>query len=93
MKDDKRKQQAKILRWFRKIHRITGASLFLLFFLVSITGLLLGWKKDSGGYLMAKDIRGTTNDLTQWMSLEELHQKALVSLREKLTKLSVVNVS
>ena len=84
MKDRKRKQQAKILRWFRKIHRITGASLFLLFFIVSITGLLLGWKKDSGGYLMAKDIRGTTSDLSQWMELDDLHSRAIASLRENV---------
>ena len=84
MKDRKRKQQAKILRWFRKIHRITGASLFLLFFIVSITGLLLGWKKDSGGYLMAKDIRGTTSDLSHWMELDDLHSRAIASLRESV---------
>lgn len=84
MKDNQRKQQAKILRWFRKVHRITGASLFLLFFVVSITGLLLGWKKDSRGFLMAKDIRGTSSDLTQWLTLDVLHQQAITSLREKL---------
>ncbi|MEO0002203.1 MAG: hypothetical protein RL766_2249, partial [Bacteroidota bacterium] len=40
-----RQGQAKILRIFRKVHRLTGAFLFIFFFVVSVTGLLLGWKK------------------------------------------------
>jgi len=42
---NKRKSQAKTLRVFRKVHRTTGAFLFIFFFIISITGLLLGWKK------------------------------------------------
>lgn len=40
-----RQKQAKTLRIFRKVHRTTGALLFVFFFVVAITGLLLGWKK------------------------------------------------
>jgi len=53
MTDSKRKRQAKVLRGFRKVHRITGAFLFAVFFFIAVTGLLLGWKKHSGGYILA----------------------------------------
>jgi succinate dehydrogenase/fumarate reductase cytochrome b subunit len=43
-----RQNQAKLLRTFRKIHRTTGAFLFVFFFFVAVSGLLLGWKKHSG---------------------------------------------
>ena len=57
---NKRKSQAKTLRVFRKVHRTTGAFLFIFFFIISITGLLLGWKKNSGGLLLADSRKGTT---------------------------------
>lgn len=71
-----RQQQAKILRTFRKIHRITGAALFALFFVVAITGLLLGWKKNSGGYLLAHSRKGTSTDMAQWLSTDSLSKNA-----------------
>jgi len=54
MKIQNKQQQAKILRLFRKIHRTTGALLFVFFFIVSITGFLLGWKKITGGFFLEK---------------------------------------
>ena len=67
-----RKKQASILRTTRKIHRYLGISLFLLFLIVSLSGLLLGWKKDSGGYILPKTQRGTTTELSQWLSIDSL---------------------
>lgn len=46
-----RQRQAKLLRVFRKVHRATGALLFIFFFIVAITGLLLGWKKTAADTL------------------------------------------
>ncbi len=40
-----KKDFAKTLRIVRKIHRTTGVFLFIFFFIIGITGLLLGWKK------------------------------------------------
>lgn len=63
MKDkDNRQQQAKVLRVFREVHRTRGALLFVFFFFVSVTGLLLGWKKNSGGLIMAKSYDGASTD-------------------------------
>lgn len=48
----KRKNQASILRTTRKIHRFIGVFLFAFFILIALTALLLGWKKNSNGYLL-----------------------------------------
>lgn len=73
MKSTNRQQQASILRIARKIHRSMGAALFVFFFIVSITGLLLGWKKNSGGYLLPNSVQGTSKNLNEWLSIDSLH--------------------
>ena len=80
-----RQHQAKLLRVFRKIHRLTGAWLFSLFFIVAITGLLLGWKKHTGDFLLAKTRKGTTPDLKEWLSLDSLHTIACRVLRDSIS--------
>ena len=81
---DKRKNQAKTLRVFRKIHRITGATLFIFFFIVAITGLLLGWKKHSGGTILPKSYQGVSTNLNDWLPLDILHQNACNILHEQV---------
>lgn len=71
-----RQKQAKVLRIFRKIHRTTGALLFIFFFVVSVTGLLLGWKKNSNGLLLSKSHTGTSTDFKNWLSIDSLHTLA-----------------
>lgn len=72
-KTDRRKQQASLIRLFRKIHRTTGAILFVFFFLTAITGLTLGWKKNSGGYILPESFQGSSTDLKDWKSIDSLH--------------------
>ncbi|HZH34267.1 MAG TPA: PepSY-associated TM helix domain-containing protein [Pyrinomonadaceae bacterium] len=83
--DSKRKRQALVLRTFRKIHRTTGAILFVFFFVVSTTGLLLGWKKHSGGVILPKSYQGTSTDLKDWLPIDVLHQKAVKVAREQIS--------
>ena len=71
-----RQHQAKILRTFRKVHRLCGAFLFIFFFLISITGLLLGWKKHSGDLLLAKTRTGTSANPIEWLPIATLQDKA-----------------
>ncbi|WP_264791939.1 PepSY-associated TM helix domain-containing protein [Aureispira anguillae] len=71
-----RKQQAKILRNFRKLHRITGALLFIFFFFMAVTGGALGWKKNSAGYLLPKTQRGSSTHLNAWLPLDSLNALA-----------------
>lgn len=77
-----RKKQAARLNLYRRIHRWMGASLFVLFILVSITGLLLGWKKNSNGYLLAPTQKGTSTDIQTWKTLHELAKQAEISLHK-----------
>lgn len=80
-----RNKQAQRLRTFRKIHRFTGASLFALFFVVSITGLLLGWKKHSGGTILPKSYSGTSTNLKDWLPIDSLHRRACAILHDSVS--------
>lgn len=72
-----RQQQAKTIRIVRKIHRWTGLSLLLVFVLISITGILLAWKKNSNGYLLPSSQKGISVDAKDWLPLEQLSQRAI----------------
>ncbi len=82
---NKRQQQAKWLRLFRKWHRLTGALLFAFFLVVGLTGLMLGWKKHSGDLLLAKSRQGISTDLRDWLSLDSLHSRAILYLRDSVS--------
>lgn len=82
---NKRQSQAKLLRTFRAIHRSTGALLFFFFFFVSVTGLLLGWKKHSGGLILSKSYQGTSTDLKDWLPIDSLHKKACQILTDAVS--------
>lgn len=73
MENTRRKKQAKVIRLFRKIHRLSAISLFAFFFIVSITGLLLGWKKHSAGVILSKTYSGTSTDFNKWLPLDSLY--------------------
>ena len=67
-----RPAQAKTLRNFRKLHRITGALLFIFFFIVAITGLILGWKKNSNGWILPATSKGISTNLDTWKTTTAL---------------------
>lgn len=69
----------------RKVHRTTGALLFVFFFAVSITGLLLGWKKNSGGVMLAKSYAGKSTDQRDWKPMHELQDAAFRYAREYIS--------
>ncbi|UMB53261.1 PepSY domain-containing protein [Lutibacter sp. A64] len=79
-----RQTQAKILRNFRKVHRATGALLFIFFFIISITGILLGWKSHSNNVIIPQSHQGTSNDLREWLPIDSLHKKAIVVLKDSI---------
>ncbi len=84
-KNNNRQQQAKILRAFRKIHRTTGALLFVFFLFISVTGILLGWKKNSSGEILPKSYQGSSTELKDWLPLDELYQKACTILHDSVS--------
>lgn len=64
--------QVNILRIFRKVHRTLGAFLFLFFFIVAITGLILGWKRNSNGWILPTTMKGSSTNLDNWKTPKEL---------------------
>ena len=80
-----KKKHAHTIRIARKIHRTMGATLFIFFMFVSITGLLLGWKKNSGGYILPKSYKGTSTDLKDWISIDSLHKNACKIFRDSIS--------
>ena len=65
--------QVAVLRIFRKVHRLMGAVLFIFFFVVAITGVLLGWKKNTNGWLLPATSKGTSTNLAVWKPIATLH--------------------
>lgn len=77
-------QIASQTRWHRKYHRLIGSVLMIGFLIVAGTGLLLGWKKNSGGLLLADSRKGTSTDLRNWLPLDSLRTLAVQALREQV---------
>lgn len=59
--------------------------LFVFFFVVACTGLLLGWKKNSGGLLLPNTEKGSSPDLNTWLPLDSLHRIAVRTLHQKVS--------
>lgn len=81
----RRKKQARLLRQFRSIHRLMGAFLFVVFFVVSCTGILLGWKKNSNGFILPKSHQGTSTDLKDWLPIDSLQTIAFSVIRDSVS--------
>lgn len=75
MSYSRRQKQARVLRVTRSIHRLLGISLFVFFMIIAITGALLGWKKDLA-WMQSKTVTGTSQSLSNWMSIESLTRVA-----------------
>jgi uncharacterized iron-regulated membrane protein len=78
-------KQAGIINLFRRIHRDTTVFLFLFFFIISVSGVLLGWKKNSGGYLLPETRQGTSSDLSAWLPLDSLIKNAEQYLHDSIS--------
>jgi uncharacterized iron-regulated membrane protein len=64
------------LRQFRSIHKWIGISVALFMLITSITGVMLGWKKNVE-LLQPATLKGGTLDVTKWVSFERVSQSAL----------------
>ncbi len=75
---------ARVTRWYRKYHR-TIAMVSLLFFVsTAVTGLLLGWKKNTNGYILPKSYKGTSTNPKDWVSIDSLHSTAIRILHDSI---------
>lgn len=75
----------KLLKLFRKLHRISSVYLIVFFLIMSVTGILLGMKKHSRGYLQAVTEQGSTTDLTKWLTADSLYKIASQVLRDSIS--------
>jgi len=83
--NNKLKKQANVLRIFRKIHRKIAIFLFAFFFLISVSGLLLAWKKNSSGLILPKTYIGTSTDFKDWLPIDSLHKNACEILHDSIS--------
>ncbi len=75
-----------LIRVFRKLHRQIAILLFVFFLIISITGLLLGWKKNSFGLILPPSSKGISSDLKTWLPFDSLHTIAVNALRDSVSK-------
>ncbi len=80
-----RQAQAKVLRIFRKVHRASGAMLFIFFFIIAITGILLGWKSHSSNLIIPQSYKGSSVNLQNWLPIDSLHKKAIIILKDSIS--------
>lgn len=83
-------QQAKWIRGLRWLHRKIAIFLFVFFLLISITGLLLGIKKQSG--LLAPTKKGSSSNLAHWLPLDSLQKNAIRYLHDSVSPSLSANV-
>lgn len=57
----------------------------MFFILIAGTGLLLGWKKHSGGLLLAKSYKGVSTDSKTWLPIDSLQQIAFKTLHDSVS--------
>lgn len=77
------KKQARWIRYFRWLHRKIAIALFVFFFIISVTGVLLGIKKQTG--LLAPTQTGVSSDLSSWLPVDSLQEMALGYLRDSVS--------
>ncbi len=62
-----------------------GSVLFAMFVVVSLTGLLLGWKKHTGGFILPESHRGTSTNPDDWLPIAELCDHAAIIARTQIS--------
>lgn len=60
--------------------------MFIFFFVIATTGLLLGWKKHSNGIILAETRKGTPVDFMEWLSVDSLNKCAVQILHDSISK-------
>jgi hypothetical protein len=59
--------------------------LFVFFFFVSVSGVLLGWKNNSSGLILPETQTGTTKSLSQWKHIYSLYNNACFILQDSIS--------
>jgi uncharacterized iron-regulated membrane protein len=67
------------LRQFRSIHKWIGISIVFFMFITSITGVLLGWKKNLD-ILQPPTLKGGSAEVSEWISFDAVAKSAYQAL-------------
>ena len=68
----------------RKIHKAAAAFLAVVFVIIAVTGIFLGWKKNSNGYIHPDSHPGISAEMSQWLPLDSLRSIALQVLHDSI---------
>jgi len=71
----RRKKRAKRIRAFRQWHKTIGVSLLVFFFVMALTGVLLGLKDILG--LKPRTAKAEVVSLNEWVSLQQINTNAI----------------
>lgn len=61
---------ASFTRTYRRLHKYVAVPLFVFMFLIGLTGVLLGWKKQAG--FTPPTQQGTNADASQWIGMDSV---------------------
>lgn len=75
---------SKQTRFYRRIHKWLAVPMFLVMFVIGVTGLLLGWKKQTS--LLPKTTKGQTENSSEWIKIDSLVSVARAYSRDTLKK-------
>lgn len=75
-------QLASKTRNYRRLHRFVAVPLFAFMFLIGLSGVLLGWKKQVG--LTPTSQTGTDADPANWASIDSLRRIATAFVTDSL---------
>lgn len=77
------KKQARWIRRYRWLHRKVAIFLFAFFLVISVTGILLGIKKQTG--LLAPTQKGLSSDPSAWLGVDSLKLLAIQYLHDSVS--------
>ena len=60
------------IKTYRKLHSSIVVFLIGFFVLISLTGVVLAWKKNTAGVLLPKTQKGVSADMSNWQSIDSL---------------------
>lgn len=73
---------AKFTRLYRRLHRWVAVPLFVFMFIIGLTGVLLGWKKQVE--FTPPTQRGTSSDASKWIGFDEVQRIASTYVADSL---------
>lgn len=73
---------ASFTRTYRRLHRWVAVPLFVFMFIIGLTGVLLGWKKQAE--FTPPTQRGSSSDASQWLRFDEVQRIASTLVADSL---------